>query len=340
MSSIVRVLAPLGLEEELDAMPLAAAARCLFPAHQVEALAFGPEANVDAHVAAFAHALRAEPPAALTLLPAGAEEIAARVAMRLDGVALGRCTRIELTSDGVVAERDAFGGRARATLRAPFNAFATLRAATLVAPAQANLVAPAQANLVAPAQANLVAPAKAGAQFRLIPPHTPLPPPPVTRRREIAAGRQRLEGARVVVSGGRGMAGPEGFAQLEALASCLDAAVGGSLPTVDAGWVPVACQVGQSGKFVTPEVYVAVAISGTPQHLAGIGPDTRIVAINKDPAADIFRVAEAGVVGDWREIVPALVERLNSPSPLGEGRIGTRPSPGRRAFPEGRGEGQ
>jgi electron transfer flavoprotein alpha subunit len=299
MSALARVLAPLGLEE-LDPMPLVAAAGALLPGAAIEALAFGPEENIDAHVAAFAHALRELPPAAVTLLPAGAEELAARLAVRLGAVALGRCSHLAFAPQGLRAERDAFGGRASASLLVDAPAFATMRA-------------PKQA--VAPVN-GLVASANAGAQsIQHIEPAIPLPPPPVIHRSEISAGRKRLEGARAVVSGGRGMAGSEGFAQLEALAASLDAAVGGSLPTVDAGWVPVAFQVGQSGKFVTPEVYVAVAISGTPQHLAGIGPDTRIVAINKDAEADIFRVAEVGVVADWREILPGVVARLEDTNP-------------------------
>ena len=76
------------------------------------------------------------------------------------------------------------------------------------------------------------------------------------------------------------------------------------MPAVDAGWVAVSRQVGQSGKYVTPRVYVAVGISGTPQHLAGIGPDTQIVAINNDPQADIFGVAKLGVVADWNALLP------------------------------------
>lgn len=286
MSALVRVLAPLGLEE-LDAMPLVAAAGAMLPDAAIEALAFGPDASIDAHVGAFTHALRELPPAAVTLLPAGAEELAARLAVRLDALALGRCSHIALEPQGLRAERDAFGGRATASLRVAAPAFATMRAAK-------QAVAPQSMRHVEPA--------------------LPPPQPPVIHRSEIPAGRKRLEGARVVVCGGRGIAGPEGFAHLEALAASLDAAVGGSLPAVDAGWVPVAYQVGQSGKFVTPEVYIAVAISGTPQHLAGVGPDTRIVAINKDAGADIFRVAEIGVVGDWREIVPALASALEDRS--------------------------
>ncbi|MNR20130.1 Electron transfer flavoprotein subunit alpha [compost metagenome] len=133
---------------------------------------------------------------------------------------------------------------------------------------------------------------------------------------EESTSGQRLppvESARIVVSGGRGV-NEQGFALLEELAERLDGSLGGSLPAVDAGMVPVVRQVGVSGKFVSPDIYLAVGISGTPQHLAGISPDTRIVAINKDPAADIFKVASVGVVGDWEQVLPELLRVV------GEGR--------------------
>lgn len=119
-------------------------------------------------------------------------------------------------------------------------------------------------------------------------------PAPLAVEESISGQRlPPVESARIVVSGGRGV-NEQGFALLEELAERLD----GSLPAVDAGMVPVVRQVGVSGKFVSPDIYLAVGISGTPQHLAGISPDTRIVAINKDPSADIFKVASVGVVGD------------------------------------------
>ena len=108
------------------------------------------------------------------------------------------------------------------------------------------------------------------------------------------------------------MAGAEGFALLQQLADRLGGALGGSLPSVDAGWIPVARQIGQSGKYVDPELYIAVGISGASQHLAGIGPNTRILAINRDTQADIFRVAEIGVVTEWQTVLPALIEALRA----------------------------
>jgi electron transfer flavoprotein alpha subunit len=114
-----------------------------------------------------------------------------------------------------------------------------------------------------------------------------------------------LEGARIVIGGGRGLdAG--GFAELERIATTLGGAVAASLPAVDLGLAPISRQVGQSGKFVTPEIYLAAGMSGTPQHLAGIGTATRIIAINSDREAAIFTVATAGAVADARSLLPLL----------------------------------
>ncbi|MBU2411033.1 MAG: FAD-binding protein, partial [Gammaproteobacteria bacterium] len=126
--------------------------------------------------------------------------------------------------------------------------------------------------------------------------------------------RPRVEGAAMVIAGGRGIGGPEGFEWLSRIASALGTGVGvgGSLPAVDAGWVPVAHQVGQSGKFVAPRVYVAVAISGTPQHMAGVAPTTRIVALNNDRDAPIFSRCDVAVQGDWQDILPLLARELEA----------------------------
>jgi electron transfer flavoprotein alpha subunit len=222
----------------------------------------------------------------LVAASAGGVELAALLAAATGGTSMGVCMQVQVDQSTLSARKSACGGRAVATLTTDrWPCFAALRPAPATHPVGATKVH----QLPVPGAAKFAA--------------QPLP----------AADTQRaLTGARVVVSGGRGMAGPEGFALLTQLAAHLDAALGGSLPTVDAGWVPVARQVGQSGKFVAPRAYVAVGISGTPQHMAGVSQESRIIAINKDADAPIFQFAEVGVVGEWQEILPLVLERLEA----------------------------
>ena len=133
----------------------------------------------------------------------------------------------------------------------------------------------------------------------------------VRREKEQAAG-PRLEDAAVIVSGGRGLGGPENFAMLDELAAELGAAVGASRAVVDAGWKPYALQIGQTGKTVKPTVYIAVGISGAMQHTVGMKGAKTIIAINKDPEAPIFKLADLGVIGDVHKVVPQLIQEIRA----------------------------
>ena len=134
----------------------------------------------------------------------------------------------------------------------------------------------------------------------------------ITERVVEASEKVKLEDARVVISGGRGMGGPQNFPLLDDLASALGGAVGASRAVVDAGWVPYSMQVGQTGKSVRPGVYIAVGISGAMQHTVGMKTSKIIIAINKDAEAPIMKMADLGVVGDALKIVPALTAAVKA----------------------------
>jgi len=225
--------------------------------------------------------------AVLVAATAAGKDLAPRIAARLDAPLASDVTGVGVEGGKVTATRPVYAGKAVQQLR--------LDAALAVISVRPNTFVPGSA-----AKPGAVAKAAAVAEAR------------VTVREVKAAEQGKLDVAEasVVVSGGRGLKGPEHFALIENLAKAFGAAVGASRAVVDAGWRPHAEQVGQTGKTVSPQLYVAVGISGAIQHLAGMRTAKVIVAINKDKDAPIFQVADYGIVGDLFEIVPRLTEEI------------------------------
>jgi len=218
-------------------------------------------------------------------------DLAPRLAQRLGtAVAMG-CVGLAMQDGRLVAERPCYGGNARA--RYIFNGSPQI--ATMRAKAYEPLERDDARQGEIVRQTADVCPEAVRTRI-------------VGRRKEKAEG-VRLEDARVVVSGGRGLGGPEGFKPLEELAQVLSGAVGASRAACDLGWYPVGAQIGLTGKVVTPDLYIAVGISGASQHMAGVLGKT-IVAINKDEEASIFRASRFAVVGDWKEIIPPFINKV------------------------------
>jgi electron transfer flavoprotein alpha subunit len=220
------------------------------------------------------------------------QEIAARLAHRLGGSAAGDAVEVTATGETVRVKRGVYGGKAMSTIelkRTPAVVWVRARA---MAPADA---AGRPAGTVDKAALDLAAD----------------PRVKVTARHVEAREGVRLEDARLIVSGGRGLGGPEPFELLRGLAHAIGAQMAASRAACDAGWVPPSWQVGQTGKKVAPELYLAIAISGASQHIMGIADSKVICAINTDAEAPIFRHCSFGLVEDYQKVVGPLREKLS-----------------------------
>ncbi len=218
------------------------------------------------------------------------KEVSARVAAKLDWGLATDCIAYQVENGSLIFKRPIYAGKAIATVKP--------ESLPIMVSIRPNIFPPAEANS-APAPIEKVSVQADAPRARVV---------------EKVKGEQTAEvdlaEAKVIVSGGRGVKGPEGFEPVRALAKTLGAAVGASRAATDAGWVDYSKQVGQTGKTVAPNLYIACGISGAIQHLAGMSSSKVIVAINKDPDAPIFKVADYGIVGDLFQVVPALDEEF------------------------------
>ena len=257
-------------------------------ADQAELLEYQPETCLSA----LAH-LCAEfaPRAVLLANDTYSQEIAPRLAYRLGGSAVGDGVEVRVEGEGLRVSRQVYGGKAQAVI--------ALKRSPAVVWLRARSFAPAPARDAVGEITRAQLPIEADTRTRI-----------VERKRE-EGGASRLEEARVIVSGGRGIGGPEPFeTELKPLADLLGAQMAASRAACDAGWVPPTWQVGQTGKKVTPELYLGIAITGASQHMAGISEAKNIAAINTDPDAPIFKHCRFGIVEDYRKVVPLLREKL------------------------------
>ena len=231
-----------------------------------------------------AHAKSSGADVVLTGATLNGRDLAARVAAKLGWAYAADCTDASATDGAFAVKRPMYAGKVRATLRVPTPAVLSIRPGAWTLPAGAAEAKPTAIPADASGEKLMFA------RFE----------PTATRGKRVS-----LSEASVIVSGGRGLKGPENWKMLEELADALGAATGASRAVTDAGWRPNEEQVGQTGKTVTPDLYIALGISGAIQHLAGMTSSKVIVAVNKDPDADIFKIADYGVVGDLFEFLPA-----------------------------------
>ena len=245
----------------------------------------------DTQVAALEAFIRAEAPDAVLFSATQlGKDLAPRLAQRFGAGCVTDVTAMEQTDSGLIYTRPAYGGTVYEQIRQMQDKvqFATVRSGCYAKPSAA-----AAAVTEVPAAA-----AQSSVKAKVL-----------EAVKEISEVID-LEGADVIVSGGRGMGDEEGFKLVEELAALLGGVVGASRPAIEAGWISRAHQVGQSGKIVAPKLYIACGISGAMQHASGIMGSKYIVAINKDESASIFDIADLGIVGDAKVILPLLMEAI------------------------------
>ena len=213
-------------------------------------------------------------------------DLAPRLATRLGSAAVMDALALEVDGDRVKATRSCYGGNARQVV--------TVKSDPQVITVRAKAQDPIEPD--ASRSADLIAVSVDEPSLRAR----------TTGKEQAESDGVRLEDAEIVVSGGRGLGGPEAFSDLERLAGVLNAAVGSSRAACDLGWYPPSQQVGLTGTVVSPTLYLAIAISGASQHMAGCGGSKNIVAINKDPDAAIFAFSRFGIVDDYKKVLPAL----------------------------------
>jgi electron transfer flavoprotein alpha subunit len=243
-------------------------------------------------VAALAELAAAESPRAI-LGPVSSRqrELLARLAARLGVGFSGDTMAMAMDGDQLVATRPVYAGKLTSKV--------TWAKTPWIATLRPNVFKPAEALVSATPNVERRSAKLPAAVLSL-----------AERREEVSTGLPELSEAELVVSGGRGMKGPENFVILERLAAVIGAAVGASRAAVDAGWRPHRFQIGQTGRTISPKLYLGFGISGAIQHLAGMRTSKVIVAVNKDPEAPIFKIADYGIVGDLFEVVPALTDEF------------------------------
>ena len=236
-----------------------------------------------------AAAERVQPAAIFIAATAVGRDVAGRLSARLGVGCLADVTQLRVEGGALVAVRPVYSGKALATVDGGAGSCVIVTLRPNVFAAEAASGAPTVETLDG-----------TSAEIRAV----------VKEIVAAAGGEIDVAEADVIVSGGRGLKGAENFALVRELAAALGAAVGASRAVVDAGWIDHAHQVGQTGKVVSPSLYIACGISGAIQHLAGMSSAKVIVAINKDPEAPIFKVADYGIVGDLFQVLPALTEEI------------------------------